>query len=101
MHQHNLSLEECLVTTDGWFRLFTMFVGMTVTYTWFIKEFSGEKGKKYDTDESHRRRIVGFAGDLSESLLDMAEDLEKADAVENVAPSMEAVCSEADSIFCL
>ena len=31
MQQHNLVLEECWVTGSGWFRLWTTFVGWTVT----------------------------------------------------------------------
>ena len=99
MRQHNLALEECWVTTDGWFRLFTTFVGFTVTDTWFVREFTGEKGKKYNPDENERRRIVGFAGDVSESLLEMAEELERSDALEIVATPLESVCPEVGSIF--
>ena len=69
MRQHNLALEECWVTNNGWFRLFTTFVGMTVTDCWFLRERPA--GMSEDKDD--KRRIVEFAGDLAESLLEMAE----------------------------
>ena len=78
MRQHALALEECWVTTDGWFRLFTTFVGMTVTDTWFVRDFREKsKGKGMEEEGSNNRKIVVFAGDVAESLIDMAEELER------------------------
>ena len=74
MRQHNLALEECWVTTNGWFRLWTTFVGWTVTDLWFLMNHS--KTEDPNSDEN-RRKIVEFSGDLSESLLERAEVFEQ------------------------
>ena len=76
MRQHNLALEECWVTTNSWFRIWTTFVGWTVTDVWFLRRKVKDVG---DPGEQEKRQIVKFAGDLSESLLEMAGDMEAAE----------------------
>ena len=76
MRQHNLALEESWVTANGYFRLFTTFVGFTVTDLFLLKE--KRAGNKDDLREN-RERIVDFSSDVSESLLDMATTLQRED----------------------
>ena len=94
--QHNLALEECWVTTDGWFRLFTTFVGITTTDTWFLRECAESRNDAEGNDE--KRKIVAFAGDVSESLLDIAAKLEKESpepnvCMEEIQPSLQSPVS--------
>ena len=79
MRQSHLALEECWVTTNGWFRIFTTLIGMTVTDLWFLRESHNKTKDAADFEKesgTRKRKIVAFAGDLSESLLDMSERLE-------------------------
>ena len=48
VQQGNLALEEFWVTGNGWFCLFTTFVGWTVTDTWFLR-IDAKKGKQGQT----------------------------------------------------
>lgn len=71
IRQHILALEEAWVTKDGYFRLFSTFVGFTVTDVFFL--CVGKKGATDEKDEDSRRKIVEFTTDVAESLLDMAD----------------------------
>ena len=104
MRQGNLALEECWVTTDGWFRLFTTMIGITVTDTWFVRERHEEKQiKSVEVDcGNNRRRLVEFSADLSESLLDLSRNYESSqrrplDNI-NVCPEVTSTESSISSI---
>ena len=70
--QRNLALEEFWVTGNGWFQIFTTFLGFTISEVWFLTD--NTKDNRENKDDS-LRRIVESASELSESLLDMAEEL--------------------------
>ena len=74
VRQGNLALEECWVTGNGWFRLFTTFIGWTVTDTWCLRT---DKSKR-ENKEEHQSWIVEFAGNLSELLVKIAMEMERA-----------------------
>ena len=61
------------MNTDGWFCLFTMMIGMTVTDAWFIQKRC-KRGQAKEEDEARRRKIVDFAGNMSESLLHLLKN---------------------------
>ena len=66
--QSTLALEEYWVTQDPYFRIFTTFIGMTVTNLWYLMR--GENNKKY-------RKLLTFTDRLSFSILESAAEQEQ------------------------
>ena len=73
VRQHNLALEECWVTSDGYFRQWTTFVGITVTDLWYLK-MKGSKRNRFDLEEEEdSKKIIEFADKVVFSLLEKAQ----------------------------
>lgn len=73
--QHNLALEEAWVTSDGNFRQWTTFIGITLTDLWYLRN------PKTKRDENNKARIVEFAKNLIWSLLKKAQIFSPVDEV--------------------
>lgn len=65
--QHFLALEECWVTTDGYFRQWTTFTGITITDLWRLKL------REQECKDDDNKRIVEFADEVVWSLLQKAK----------------------------
>ena len=65
LRQSHLALEEFLVTTNGWFQLFTTIMGMMVTDAWFLREHCKNSKKVGDMEKSMariKRRLLSLQG---------------------------------------